>query len=145
MTILFPEWIIRENDRFIVEQDREVPIRWFSIIKPTRKINGIDSFTDNEAEEFIKITRKIRKWMREKLLIDDVYLFQNEDSRHNFHLRLFPRHPWMKEFWIKIESVREIMNHATLYRTDKQYIDDVETGIDIMRKRMEEYSPNKKK
>jgi len=50
--------------------------------------------------------------MKEILKIDEVYLFQNEDSDSPFHLWIFPRYRWMEKFGRKIQSVRPIMNYA---------------------------------
>ena len=43
---------------------------------------------------------------------DRVYLFENEDTKHWFHLWVFPRFEWMEEFGQKVESVRPIINYA---------------------------------
>ncbi|HII29435.1 TPA: hypothetical protein HA317_00015 [Candidatus Woesearchaeota archaeon] len=50
--------------------------------------------------------------MRDVLKIRHVYIFQNEDSKHYFHLWVFPRHKWMNRFGRKIESVRPIIEYA---------------------------------
>ncbi len=110
--ILFPNENIITTDLFSVSQDWEVPIPGFFIIAPLRKLKSIDEFTDEEANEFINLTRKIRKGMRDVLKIEEVYFFQNEDSEHGFHLWIFPRYKWMEKFGRKIQSVRPIMNYA---------------------------------
>ena len=117
MTILFPDSIIYDSPLFSIAQDREVPIVWFFIIAPVRQVRSIADFTDDEATEFIYILRRLRQGMRDLLHIEDVYLFQNEDTDHNFHLRVFPRHDWMESHGRKIQSVRPIMEYAVQHLT----------------------------
>ena len=113
MKKFFEDLIIYENENFDLHQDWYIPIPWFFILAAKNLENrSVSDFTEEEAYNFIDITRKIRKIMKEKLLIDDVYFFQNEDTEHWFHLWIFPRLDWMEKFWRKIESVRSIMNYA---------------------------------
>ncbi len=96
-----------------LHQDWETPIPGFFILAIRRKgIKSIADFTDQELEEFGKILRILIKGMHQTLKIKEVYLFQNEDSKHDFHLWIFPRHLWMDKFGRKIESVRPIINWA---------------------------------
>ena len=97
---------------FTVSQDWETPIPGFFIISSNRKVRSIAELDTEEASELIKITIQIRKGMKDILGIENVYLFQNEDTEHNFHVWMFPRHPWMEKFGRKIESVRPIMLYA---------------------------------
>ena len=103
---------VLETKFFEIHQDWEVPISGFFIISPKRKLNTIADFTEKEAEEFIVVLCKLRKDMKTKLAINTVYLFENEDTTHNFHFWIFPRHSWMERFGRKIESVRPIMEYA---------------------------------
>ena len=89
---LFPDDIVILTELFNVGQDWEVPIPGFFIIAPLRKVRSISEFTDEEATEFTNILRKLRKGMRDVLKIEDVYLFENEDTMHNFHFWVFPRY-----------------------------------------------------
>ncbi len=72
--------------------------------------------------------------MKEALGIDDVYLFENEDTIHNFHLWIFPRHKWMEKFGRRIESVRPIMEHATKSMSDPKNIKKVKDYAKKMKK-----------
>jgi diadenosine tetraphosphate (Ap4A) HIT family hydrolase len=110
--ILFPNENIIITKHFDVHQDKEVPIPGFFIITSLRKLKSISEFSDEEALEFINLIRKIRSGMRDVLKIEEVYFFQNEDTSHNFHLWIFPRHKWMKKIGNKIQSVRPIMDYA---------------------------------
>jgi len=110
--ILFPNENIITTRLFNVSQDWEVPIPGFFIITPLRKLKSIDEFTDEEATELVNLIRKVRKGMRDILKINEVYLFQNEDTDHNFHVWIFPRHKWMEKFGRKIQSVRPIINYS---------------------------------
>lgn len=119
MRNLFPDEVILSTENFIVTQDWEVPIAAFFILSTKRTIRSVEEFTDAEAAEFGSLLKKIRTGMRNALNIQDVYLFQNEDTIHGFHLWIFPRHTWMEAFGRKIESVRPIMQYAqTLEVTD---------------------------
>ncbi len=136
---LFPNENIIISEHFDVHQDWEVPIPAFFIMASIRKIKSIDEFTDEEASEFIKLLRKIRKGMREVLNIKDVYLFQNEDSEHGFHLWIFPRYDWMDEFGKKIQSVRPIIEHAKSEMLDESTINEVKEAAQKMKAYMSEF------
>ena len=137
--ILFPNENIITTDLFSVNQDWEVPIPGFFIIAPLRKLKSIDEFTDDEASEFINLTRKIRKGMRDVLKIDDVYFFQNEDSEHGFHLWIFPRYKWMEKFGRKIQSVRPIMNYAKKNMLNKDVFVEVRENVRKMKEFMSDF------
>ena len=109
---LFPNGNIIITKLFTIHQDWEVPIPGFFILAPLRKIKSISEFTDEELLEFSTLLRKVRQGMQEILQIDEVYLFQNEDTEYGFHLWIFPRYKWMGQFGRKIQSVRPIINHA---------------------------------
>ncbi len=134
--ILFPNENIIATDFFNVSQDWEVPIPGFFIIAPLRKLKSIDEFTDEEANEYITLIRKVRKGMRDVLKIEEVYFFQNEDSEHGFHLWIFPRYKWMDKFGRKIQSVRPIINYAT----ENMLSDDIFKEVREYVKRMKEFT-----
>lgn len=70
--------------------------------------------------------------MREKLNIEDVYFFQNEDSSSRFHVWIFPRLKWMNEFGKKIQSVRPIMEYAKEHMSTEEVKKQVEEYVNIM-------------
>lgn len=128
MKNLFPDEVILTTDNFIIAQDWEVPIAGFFILSTKRQVRSIAEFTDQEAAEFGPLIKQVRRAMSDVLHIKDVYLFQNEDSVHGFHLWLFPCHEWMKDFGTKIESVRPIMQHAqSMELTDTRDIEFAKT------------------
>ena len=131
--ILFPNEMIVETKFFDVHQDWEIPIPGFFIIAPKRKLRTIDEFTNEEAVEYINLVRDVRRGMNEILNINDVYFFQNEDTRHNFHLWVFPRHDWMEEFGRKIESVKPIMNYAKEKMLDEGSFEMVRLYVEKMK------------
>jgi len=78
-----------------------------------RHLQSVDEFTDEERSDFIDFLCRVRKGMREALGIQVVYLIQEEDTSHHFHVWIFPRYDWMlEEFGKKIQSVRPIMEYA---------------------------------
>lgn len=129
MKKLFPDEIVIHTQNFNIGQDWEVPIPGFFVIAPNRKIRSLADFSEAEAQEFIFLARKLRQGMRDILGINDVYLFQNEDTEHDFHLWAFPRYQWMERFGRKIESVRPIMNFAIANMTTKPVIKEVKYAV----------------
>ena len=103
---------ILKTKYFDIHQDCETPIPGFLIISTRRHILSIAEFSEAEMEEFSRLVKVTVEGMKTALGIKDVYLFQNEDSKHHFHLWLFPRLDWMNNFGKKIQSVRPIMDYA---------------------------------
>ncbi|NUJ97752.1 diadenosine tetraphosphate hydrolase [Candidatus Gracilibacteria bacterium] len=134
--ILFPNEIILKTKFWRIEQDWEVPLVGFFILVPLRTLQSIDELSDEEAVDFINLLRKLRKGMREILKIKEVYLFENEDTLHNFHLWIFPRHNWMEKFGKKIESVRPIINYTKENMTNKENFKEIKNAIEEMREYM---------
>ena len=77
--------------------------------------------------------------MKDVLGIKDVYLFQNEDTEHDFHLWMFPRQNWMEKFGRKIESVRPIMNYAKEKMLDEDIFKKVKKDVLKMRNFMSDF------
>ncbi len=138
--ILFPNENIITTKLFNIGQDREVPIPGFFVIAPLRKLKSISEFSDKEAIEFINLIRKIRSGMRDVLKIEEVYFFQNEDTEHNFHLWIFPRHSWMEKFGRKIQSVRPIINYAKENMLSDDVFNKVKNYVKKMKKYMSDFS-----
>ena len=129
----FKNLIIFENENFTIHQDWAIPISGFFILDTKKKIKSFTEFSDKESYEFMDLLVKTRKLMKERLNIEDVYIFQNEDTEHWFHLWIFPRLEWMEDFWRKIESVRPIMNYAKENMFTDYNIKIVESYVNIMR------------
>lgn len=134
--ILFPDQKIIVTKHFDVHQDWEVPIPGFFIIAAIRKIKSMGEFTNSEILEFSLLIREIRKGMLETLKIDDVYFFQNENTKHGFHFWVFPRLQWMEEHGRKIQSVRPIINYAKenmntveVNKQVKEYVEKMKTYL----------------
>ncbi len=108
-----PSGSIASTQYFDAHQDYEIPIPSFVILASKRHLQSVDEFTDEERKDFIDFLCRIRKGMREVLGIQIVYLIQEEDTSHHFHIWIFPRYDWMLEkFGKKIQSVRPIMEYA---------------------------------
>ncbi|MFA4873197.1 MAG: diadenosine tetraphosphate hydrolase [Patescibacteria group bacterium] len=104
---------IVKSKYFDAHQDYEIPIPGFVIISSRRHIQSVDEFTDKEQRDFIKLLYRLRSALRQVLGVKVVYLIQEEDTLHHFHVWVFPRFDWMKrKFGRKIESVRPIMEFA---------------------------------
>ena len=130
---LFPNEKIIITKFFDAHQDWKVPIPGLFIIESLRKIRSIAELNDDEAADFINLIRKVRLGMKDILGIEDVYLFQDEDSRHGFHLWMFPRHQWMEQFGRKIESVRPIINYAKENMANEEVFQQVKESAAKMR------------
>ncbi|MFH1474035.1 MAG: diadenosine tetraphosphate hydrolase [Candidatus Aenigmatarchaeota archaeon] len=139
MEKLFPDETIITTNHFEVGQDWEIPIPGFFIISSKRKINSVADLNEEESKEFIKLLINLRRGMKEVLKIKDVYLFQNEDSEHKFHLWIFPRHGWMERFGRKIESVRPIMNYAKENMKNDKIIEEVKISVNKIREYMKSF------
>ena len=137
MAILFPNEIILETENFIVAQDWEVPIVGFFIISTKRKVRSVSEFRTEEALEFGPLIVKIRKAMNEVLGIETVYVFQNEDTVHGFHLWLFPRHDWMEQFGLKIQSVRPIMKYSQNQTITEVVLKEVKGAVQRMKEQLQ--------
>jgi diadenosine tetraphosphate (Ap4A) HIT family hydrolase len=140
---IFKGLIIFETKNFRVEQDWEVPIPGFFIVAPKKKASSIADFTEKELIEFIKITKEVRKGMRKVLRIKTVYLFQNEDSVHGFHLWMFPLYSWMekKNFGYHITLIKPSMKYAKENMMDKKTISKVKKSVEKMKKYLKDFSP----
>lgn len=104
---------ILTTKHFDAHQDFEIPIPGFIIISSRRHLQSVDDFTDEEKLDFIDTLVSVRAGMRKALDIDIVYLIQEEDTSHHFHIWVFPRYDWMSEkFGKKTSSLRPIMEHA---------------------------------
>ncbi len=135
--ILFPNETIIKTELFDARQDWETPIPGFFIVASVRKIKSVADFTNKEASEFIRLVCKLRQGMKEALGINDVYLFQNEQtSHHDFHLWIFPRYQWMEQFGRKIESVRPIINYAKENMQNESIFAEVRDCVQKMREYM---------
>lgn len=136
MEKLFPDEKIIVTKYFDAHQDWEIPIPGFFIIAGIRRFRSVADMTEEETENFIFLLQKIRKGMREALHIETVYIFQNEDTEHGFHLWIFPRYDWMREkFGIKVESIRPIMEYAKEHMTAESDFKQVRENV----RRMREY------
>lgn len=126
MNKLFPSDQIIESEHFDAHQDWEIPIVGMFIIasKDTTKRSVMD-FDNEELRELFEVMKKIRIAMKEVLGIQDVYLFQNEDTEHGFHMWLFPRHEWMEKFGRKIQSVRPIINASKERYSEEPHLSEV--------------------
>lgn len=120
---------IEKSNYFDAHQDYEIPIPGFIILSAKRHIQSVDEFTEDEQKDFIKFLCRIRSALRQVLEIETVYLIQEEDTSHHFHVWIFPRYKWMKEkFGVKIQSVRPIMEYARKKLKTKENVAKVETA-----------------
>lgn len=72
-----------------------------------------------ETLEFLPTIQKIRL-TQEKIGIEFVYYFYNEDTKHHFNFWMVPRYPWMSQFGKSIEAVRPALLHARARMNSEQ-------------------------
>lgn len=121
---------IVRSEYFDMHQDFEIPIPGFIIMSSKRHIQGVDEFTEDEQQDFIKYLCLLRSAQKKVLDIKTVYLIQEEDTSHHFHLWIFPRYDWMTEkFGTKIQSVRPIMEYARENFKTADNLKNVETAV----------------
>lgn len=130
---IFKDEIVYKSDSFTIGQDWECPIPAFFILAPNRKIRTIDELTDAEASEYIFLIRKLRRGMKEVLNIENVYFFQNEDTKHDYHLWIFPRHSWMEPFGKGIKSVKPIMDYSINQMMNESWFTEVKNSVEKMK------------
>lgn len=106
------DYLVFQTKYFAVEQDFEIPIPGFLIIRTRKHIKSIEEFNSGEKNEFTNVLIKTRKALRKVLDVDTVYLHQEEDTNHHFHLWVLPRYKWMEKFGKDIKSVRPVMEFA---------------------------------
>ena len=115
---------------FDAHQDFEIPIPGFIIISSRRHLQSVDDFTNEEKLDFIDTLIAVRAGMRSALGIDVIYLVQEEDTAHHFHLWVFPRYDWMSEkFGKKTPSLRPIMEYARERLKTEENIKKVEEAV----------------
>ncbi|MCH7828882.1 hypothetical protein IH982_03435 [Patescibacteria group bacterium] len=140
-TKLFLKETVLLTKSFDAHQDWEVPIPGFFIIasKDTTK-KSIAEFTSEEVKELGSVIHRVRVGMREVLDIKDVYLLQNEASKHGFHVWMFPRYSWMEKFGWSPKSIALIMEHANKHMKTDGNIKEVKDAVIRVREYLENRS-----
>jgi len=118
---------------FDVHQDFEIPIPGFLILTSLRHLQSVADFDDEEAGDFMAVLRKARALQRDVLGIGTVYLHQEEDTSHHFHLWLFPRHDWMSAFGRKAPAMTPIMEHARTALRSKAQLGALDEAVAALR------------
>ncbi len=122
------------TEHFDAHQDFEIPIPGFIIISSRRHLQSVDEFTDKEKIDFIDTLIAVRAGMRKVLDIDVVYLVQEEDTSHHFHVWVFPRYDWMSEkFGKKTPSLRPIMEYARENLKTAENLEKVEGAVTMLK------------
>lgn len=112
--ITLPVGVVAQNDSFALEQDFEVPIPGFLVLRSRRHMYAVDEFTEAEQQDFLRLLVAARSALREAANVQTVYLVEEEDTTSShFHLWMVPIYPWMTEkFGRGIAHVKESMNYA---------------------------------
>jgi len=132
--------VIYESSLFHIHQDVAYPIRGLVIIASRRHFYCMDELTEEEQIEYISLIHKIRREQRERLGVDKVYYFYNEDTTHHFHLWMVPRYEWMDSFGRSVESLRPVLLHARNHMNTEENMKDVTEGINELREGLRDFS-----
>lgn len=127
------DYVVFQTRYFAVEQDFEIPIPGFLILRTRRHIKSIEEFNSGEKNEFTDVLIKTRKALREVLNIDTVYFHQEEDTKHHFHLWILPRYQWMEKFGKDVKSVRPIMEYAKENLKTPENLKQIEESINKLK------------
>jgi len=137
--IPLPGGSICESEYFAAHQDFEIPIPGFVIVVSKHHIKSIDEFSKPESNDFIDFMIKIRKALRKVLNIEYVYLIQEEDTKHHFHVWIFPVTTDFREKFEKgIKNVKPYMEYARSELKTKENLEIVE----MTAKKLREYLSN---
>ncbi|MNW60824.1 Diadenosine tetraphosphate (Ap4A) hydrolase [Fontibacillus panacisegetis] len=134
--------VIYESSNFHVHQDVAYPIRGLVILASKRHFYCMDELTGEEQFEYITLIHKIRNEQRNRLGIDKVYYFYNEDTTHHFHIWMVPRYEWMNKFGKSVESLRPVLLHARNNMNDEENTRSVIEGIEILKDGMRGFESN---
>jgi diadenosine tetraphosphate (Ap4A) HIT family hydrolase len=128
---------------FDAHQDYEIPIPGFIIIASKRHMDSIDEFTEEERADFIEFLYRIRTTMRQACGIEIVYMHQEEDTSHHFHVWLYPRQDELVElFGKKITSVRPIMEYAREHWKTPERLANIDECVERMKRYYSESFPS---
>lgn len=118
---------------FNAHQDFEIPISGFIIIASKRHVDSIQEFSKEELFELAELMQKTRICMKRVLKIQKIFIFQNENSEHHFHIWLFPRYKWMNKFGNKMSSIPKIIKHAKQNMKNSREISQIKKSVEKLR------------
>ena len=72
--------------------------------------------------------------MKEGLKIKEVYLFQGEETKFNFHFGVLPRYKWMDKIGKSLTSLVPIWKYTKENLTDTKNIKEVEESAQKIKK-----------
>jgi diadenosine tetraphosphate (Ap4A) HIT family hydrolase len=123
-----------ETPFFHAHQDIAYPIPGLVILASKRHFYTMDELTDEEADDYMRLIRRIRAAQRQELGIEHVYYFYNEDTTHHFHLWMVPRYEWMYDLGRSVESLRPALRYAREHHADLESIKEVKAAAEILRR-----------
>jgi diadenosine tetraphosphate (Ap4A) HIT family hydrolase len=124
---------ILETELFHAHQDFAYPIPGLVILASKRHFYCMDELSNEEADEFSFLTRRIRRAQRHALGIEHVYYFYNEDTSHHFHLWMVPRYDWMRQFGKSVQAVRPSLIHSRDHMATDENLVEVRKCAAILR------------
>ena len=115
-----------ENDKFVVSQDWEVPIKGFMIISPKRHVNKMIELNKQEKVELFSLIDNINQILYNNQIADTfVVTFEEREDIH-FHACILPRHEWMKKIARHVaDNFIQIADFAKQTFTTAKYYDEI--------------------
>jgi diadenosine tetraphosphate (Ap4A) HIT family hydrolase len=102
-----------ENDRFVINQDWELPIEGMFIITPKKHIEKLTELDDHERNEMFDLINKVIKILQDNNICDRFDIVFEEKENNHFHVWIFPRHKWMIDMYKDIiGNIRNIFDYA---------------------------------
>jgi diadenosine tetraphosphate (Ap4A) HIT family hydrolase len=127
---------ILRGAHFDVHQDYACAIPGFLIVATVRHARCWDELSDDEAAEYGRLLRRLRRAQRAVLGVEHVYYFLNEDTGGHFHAWLLPRWPWMEQFGRYVESVRPILTRGRALMGDPAAVAEVARTAALIREHL---------
>jgi len=127
--------LLYKGKYFEVRYDIEAPIPGLIVIASIRHIIGLADLTKSEQKEFIEITCKVRKILRDKANIEYIRILHKETTiiskvnPSHFHIAILPLDDWMEN-----KSAKEILVHSMKNFKTKEKIDEVKRIAKIVKK-----------
>jgi diadenosine tetraphosphate (Ap4A) HIT family hydrolase len=121
---------------FRINHDYQSPISGFVILSTRRHIFSVADFSEDEKKEFSELLIKIRKGMKKVLKIKDICIFQHENSKHHFHIWIFPVYEWTKKFGVESDIILPSLRYARKNMKTKANIKKVNDSVRKMREYM---------
>ena len=129
--------MVYENDKFIVSQDRELPIVGFFVISPKKHIEKLNELSEQERNEMFSIINTVIKIEKDNNICKDFNVIFYEKDKIHFHVRIMPRHERMSKICNNsTQNIGLIFDYAKKnFRTENIY-NKINEAVKITREQL---------